>query len=103
MVKPLAPSDVVSAQVELFPDFVIETWNAAIAKNWDGTKSLILQKDMVFELIAASPTLINSADVFSEHWLDIEALYRLEGWIVEYDKPAYNESYDAHFWFKKVK
>ena len=102
MVKPIAPSDVVSAQVELFPDFVIETWNAAIAKNWDGTRSRILQKDIVYELIALSPTLINSADVFSKHWLDIEALYRAEGWSVVYDKPAYNESYDAYFVFKKM-
>ena len=103
MVKPLAPADVVSAQVAGFPDFVIETWNAVIAKNWSGTQSRIMQKDMVFELIAASPSLINGQDVFSNRWLDIEAIYRLEGWIVEYDKPAYNESYDAYFLFKKVK
>ena len=101
MVKPLAPSEVVSAQVAMFPDFVIETWNAAISKNWDGTRSRILQKDIVYELIALSPTLINSADVFSKHWLDIEALYRLEGWIVEYDNPSFNESYESHFLFKK--
>lgn len=102
MVKPLAPSDVVSAQVAGFPDFVIETWNAAIAKNWSGTQSRILQKDMVFELIAASPTLINSADVFSENWLDIEALYRLEGWIVEYESHLINTGcHEAYFLFKK--
>ena len=101
MIKPISPSDVVSAQVAGFPDFVIETWNAVIAKNWSGTQSRILQKDMVFELIAASPTLINSADVFSEHWLDIDALYSLEGWIVKYDNPSFNESYEANFLFKK--
>ncbi len=26
-----------------------------------------------------------------------------EGWIVEYDKPGYDESYDAYFVFKKGK
>lgn len=103
MVKPLAPSDVVSAQVELFPDFVIQTWNAAIAKNWDGTKSLILRKDIVYELIAASPMRINIADYIEEHWLDIEALYRLEGWIVEYDKRSDSGCYEAYFLFKKAK
>ena len=101
MVKPIAPSDVVNAQVELFPDFVIETWNAAIAKNWSGTESRILQKDIAYELIAASPTLVNRGDVFARHWLDIEGVYRTEGWAVQYDKPGYNESYDAYFVFKK--
>ena len=101
MVKPLAPSEVVSAQVELFPDFVIETWNTVIAKNWSGTESRILQDDIMLELIAASPMLINRGDVFAQHWLDIEDVYRAEGWAVQYDKPGYNESYDAYFVFKK--
>lgn len=103
MVKPLAPADIVSAQVELFPDFVIETWNKAIARSWSGTQSHIMQEDMVLELIAASPTLIDRRDVFTRHWLDIEDVYRAEGWIVEYDKPAYNERYKAYFVFKKEK
>jgi hypothetical protein len=103
MVKPLAPADVVSAQVELFPDFVIETWNKAIAKNWSGTQSRIEQDDMVLELIAASPTLIDRGDVFARHWLDIEDVYRAEGWVVEYVRPVYNDSYYAHYIFKKTK
>ena len=101
MVKPLAPSDVTAAQVELFPDFVIETWNTVIAKNWSGTQSRILQDDIMLELIAAAPMLINRGDVFARHWLDIEDVYRAEGWAVQYDKPAYNEDYPAYFVFKK--
>jgi hypothetical protein len=101
MVKPIAPSEVSAAQVALFPDFVMETWNTAIAKNWSGNQSHILQDDIIHELIAASPGLIDRGDVFARHWLDIEDLYRAEGWAVEYDKPAYNESYDACFVFKK--
>lgn len=103
MVKPLAPADVGYAQAELFPDFVIETWNTVIAKHWSGTQSRIEQDDIILELIAASPMLVDRGDVFARHWLDIEDLYRAEGWVVEYDKPAYNESYDPYFVFKKVK
>jgi len=101
MVKPLAPADVVSAQVAGFPDFVIETWNTAIAKKWSGTQSRIEQDDIMLELIAASPMLVNRGDVFAQHWLDIDDVYRAEGWVVEYYKP--NESYDAYFVFKKSK
>lgn len=103
MVKPLAPADVVNAQVAGFPDFVIQTWNAAIAKNWDGTQSRILHDDIIYELIALSPTLINRGDVFARHWLDIEDVYRAEGWVVEYNNPAYNEDYPSYVVFKKVK
>jgi len=101
MVKPIAPSDVSALQVELFPDFVIETWNTVIAKKWSGTQSHILQDDAILELITASPMLIDRDDVFARHWLDIEDVYRAVGWVVEYDKPAYNEDYPAYFVFKK--
>ena len=103
MVKPLAPADVVSARAVLFPDFVLKTWNTAIAKNWTGIQSRIEQDDMVYELIAASPSHIDRGDVFNNHWLDIEDVYRAEGWVVEYVKPAYNDSYYAHYIFKKTK
>lgn len=28
-------------------------------------------------------------------WLDLEDIYRDEGWTVEYDSPGYNETYEA--------
>ena len=101
MVKPLAPSEVVEVRTKLFPDFVLETWNAAIAKNWSGRSSRIEQPDIINQLVTASPTLVSRGDVFANHWLDIEDTYRAEGWSVEYDKPAYNEDYPAYFVFKK--
>ena len=101
MVKPLAPSEVVEVRTKLFPDFVLETWNAVIAKNWSGRSSRIEQPDIINQLVTASPTLVSRGDVFANHWLDIEDTYRAEGWSVEYDKPGYNESYDAYFVFKK--
>ena len=38
-------------------------------------------------------------DIFDNHWLDVEDLYRKNGWKVDYDKPGYNESYNAYFVF----
>ncbi len=32
-------------------------------------------------------------------WLNVEELYRAQGWTVTYDKPGYNESYPATFTF----
>ena len=46
---------------------------------------------------------LKRADVFSNHWLDVEDIYREQGWNVEYDKPTYNETYDAYFVFSVKK
>lgn len=101
MVKPLSPSEVLEVRTKLFPDFVLETWNTAIAKNWSGRSSRIEQPDIINLLLAAAPNTASRSDVFDNHWLDIEDVYRAEGWLVEYDKPGYNESYNAYFVFKK--
>lgn len=43
-------------------------------------------------------------EVFKKGWLNVEYLFRAAGWEVQYDKPGYNETYEAYFTFsKKVK
>ena len=43
---------------------------------------------------------LTKAKIFSEGYLNVEEVYREQGWVVSYDKPGYNESYDANFKFK---
>ncbi len=45
--------------------------------------------------------MVTSTTVCDNHWLDVEDVYREAGWVVEYDKPGYCESYEATFTFKK--
>ena len=44
---------------------------------------------------------LNRNEIFNKGWLNIEEVYRSAGWKVNYDKPAYNESYDAYFTFER--
>lgn len=44
---------------------------------------------------------ITEQECFDRHYLDIEEIYSASGWVVKYDKPAYNEDYPATFEFKK--
>jgi len=37
--------------------------------------------------------------LFKEKHMDFEDVYRKSGWVVQYDGPAYNETYDAFFKF----
>jgi hypothetical protein len=97
--KPINPSEVQVRKNESIPDIVFEVVNEFIVKNWTGNQSLIFQDDVVSEIVGRSDYL--AQEIYDKHWMDIEDAYRKEGWTVNYDKPAYNESYRANFIFKK--
>lgn len=103
-VKSITPDEVVEKKQEQLPDFVVEAFNEMIAKNWNGRSASFKQDDVVnlicqkmgYEEYRAA---VNK--IYAEHWLDVEDVYRSAGWVVKYDKPAYNESYPATFEFSK--
>jgi hypothetical protein len=96
--KPITPAEVVKLKVTLIPDLVIEAFNELIAENYSGGYSSFTEKKVVARIVKKG---ISSTEAYANHWLDVEDLYRSIGWKVEYDKPGYNESYDATFTFKK--
>lgn len=99
MIKPIKPSEVVAKKKEITPEEVIDATNELIAMNWNGSKAsftLSSLKDKIKEKLSVSGK--DSATIKTK-WLDIEPIYREEGWRVHYDSPGYNESYDAYFEF----
>ena len=97
MVKPITPKEALKLKASTFPDGVIEAFNEVIAKNLDQGYSTFKQKEV---LKAIALKMGATQDATCENgWLDVEDIYRKAGWVVEYDKPAYNESYDATFTF----
>lgn len=98
-IKPLSAKDV--KQVITFPEAVIESFNELIQKKFDGRQAVIKQKDVVEIILSKMPEGTKSQDLIDNHWLDVEDVYRKAGWQVEFDKPAYYETYDASFTFTK--
>ena len=98
-VKPIKPTEVVKAKQTVFPDEVIEAFNELIVKDFRNG-SAIVKQDEVTALICSKMN-IHSQEVCDNHWLDVEDVFRKAGWRVEYDSPAYNESYPATFTFTK--
>lgn len=95
-IKPIAPQDIVQA----IPDAVIQIFNDLITANWRHPqgKAIIYQEEVVSRLVA----LGHPRDViFRSGWLDVEHIYRLEGWKVSYDKPTYDEHGTPHFVFER--
>jgi hypothetical protein len=95
--RPLSPKEVVKKKINSIPDAVFEAFNELIAKDFNGAFAIVKQKEVVKLLVEKG---LKEKEIYENHWLDVEDVYRKAGWKVEYDKPAYNESYDAYFEFR---
>lgn len=98
MTEPISPDEVYEVK-QPFPPEVFRAFNELIARDYSGNSAKVNQTE-VANLIA-SYLGISKSEVFAKKYLDIENSYRGKGWKVHYDKPAYNESYEATFEFKK--
>ncbi len=98
--KPVTPKEVVNLKKSLIPDAVIESFNELIAEKYLGGSSTFKQKDVVARMVKKG---VLSEEIYKNGWLDVEDIFEKAGWKVEYDKPGYNESYDATFTFSKKK
>jgi hypothetical protein len=104
MSGPIKPSEVAQAKANDIPEEVYEAFNELIARNWDGTESDVLQEDaatLALEKLKAAGKNVTCEQLYDNHWMDVEGAYRKAGWSVAFDKPAYCETYDAHFTFRK--
>lgn len=100
-VQPITPEEAGPGKARVLPDEVIQVWNDTIARNVVNGVAKIGQSEIITALMVK--TKCPRPTVFNEHWLDIEDLYRSAGWVVNYDKPGYDENYEASFTFAKAK
>jgi hypothetical protein len=103
----IKPDEIVNAKRKQLDPVVEQAVDALLAQNWNGRSSKVYQKDIVAKILEIkafeTEELKNefTRKLFDEHMLDFEDIYRDAGWSVYYDKPGYNESYEASFEFKK--
>jgi hypothetical protein len=95
-VRPMRPGEVAKRKEIDFPDAVFEAFNEMITRKFS-SGSATFKLDDVVALMAKKG--LNRNDIFENHWLDVEDVYRAAGWKVEYDSPAYCETYPATFTF----
>ncbi len=96
-VKPIKPQEIEQA----IPGFVIEGANECIQAHYTALSktSHFTQDELIKYVLHFAPEGVTRNKLFKNNWLDIEPIYRKEGWEVEYDKPGYCETYDANFTF----
>lgn len=97
-VLPIRPNAIPAARTAGIPDVVFEVFNQQIVDNFTGSRATVYQGTIVKALVEKG---LDRSEIYRRHWLDVEDFYRKAGWIVTYDKPGYNEDYEAYFIFKK--
>lgn len=98
---PIKPEEVSQQKEALIPSEVFEVFNRLIAEDWDeDVNRAIVDQGEAAEAIA-SALHITKEQVYDRHLLNVEPAYRRAGWLVEYDKPSYCETYPATFTFRK--
>ena len=106
-VKPITPDEVAARKRDALPPQVIEVFNQLIAEHWTGSSATFTQSDAIAAIVArcgGDNGPLHSAsrsEVLRRGWLDVEDVYREAGWHVVFDKPGYNERYEAFYKFSR--
>jgi hypothetical protein len=102
-IKPITPDEIMGELENIIPQSIILAVNELLTEKYRGTGDVsIKQKDIIERAILIDETLTSNI-IFEKKYMDFEELYKKSGWSVSYDKPAYNENYDAYFIFNKKK
>ena len=103
-VGPLSPSEIGIAKANLIPEEVFVAVNKLLALKFSNGRAIITQKEILEELTKELDSdhekTLERRHIFDIGYLNFEEAYRMQGWKVRFDKPGYNESYDAFFEFK---
>lgn len=99
-VKPLSPDEAAKEARADIPDFVIEAVNNLLKKHLTSGYATLRQDEVIAEILRLSNQELTRQQIFDNKWLDFEPIFEEEGWVVEYDKPGYNETYEPTFDFK---
>lgn len=101
---PITPEEAINDRINHIHPDIINVTNELIAAKISSINSSvrILQKEIIEGFMIKNPDF-ERKKLTEDHHLDIEGIYRKYGWKVVYDKPAYNETYEASFTFTKNK
>ena len=104
--KPISPIEAEAKHRKTIPDSIIDAVNKLIVKNYNPIyKESVVKQNEILDMVCKDPDCggLTKDDIFNNHWLDIEDIYREQGWKVDFDKPGYFETYDAFFKFSVKK
>ena len=98
--KPISPKEAMKSAATTIPDVIFVVFNTLISDRVCGKQAFTITQPEVLKMITDRVPELSHTEIFKRGWLDIEAHYEKAGWTVTYDKPGYNETYEASWCFK---
>ena len=100
--KPFSPKEVYEKAREnkKIPAEIIDAVNTLLIKNYKMNYPglIVIKQNELLDLVLMNENYTRE-QIFAEGYLDFEAVFERAGWRVDYDKPGYNESYEAYWKF----
>lgn len=114
-IRPITPDEVAAEQQKYIPDYVFNAFNAIIAKNWNGYSSSFSQTDVIIHILKLSNEIdavidapkrkaedkLTRQKIFDNNYLNIEKIYSLYGWNVQYRKHTMDDNGYSTYTFTK--
>lgn len=101
MTKPITPREALRAAPTRIPEVVFEVFNEFLSERARPRRSIRIGQDEVLAaLIVKGWTAAEVTEALEKGELDVEPHFEKAGWTVKYDKPGYNETYEAHWIFE---
>ena len=103
-IKPITPKEASkSLHTKIEPE-MIQAFNELITENLSSgsarfTQDEVQKRYLKIKGLTGAAAQKEMRRVYDNHLMDAEPLFRKAGWSVYFDKPGYNESYDASFKF----
>jgi len=95
-IKPITPKE--AKESKIIPEIMIKAVNRLIREKYRSTGFRITRTllDEHLEALGA-----NFKELHKQNAYDFEEYYGTFGWIVNYDSPGYNESYESYYEFNE--
>lgn len=93
IIKPFTPAQAKVEKINTIPWMIIEATNQLLAEKYNAASIRIDIDKIIARAIALDTTdKLNQHDIFKNHWMDIEDVYREQGWIVVHESSDYTDS-----------
>jgi hypothetical protein len=102
--KPFTPAQAKAEKVNTIPWMIIEATNQLLAEKHSNYIRIDVDEIIKRAISLDTTNKLKRADIFKNHWMDIEDVYRAQGWSVSHDSSDYTDSHSySYFTFKKAR
>ncbi len=101
--KPITPTEAASAKLQSVPDEIIEAFNELLSEKISLRGIVTISQneamDRAQSKFQAAGKYYKNEFIYEKKWMDVEPIFQNAGWKVSYDRPGFNESGEAFYYF----